>query len=250
MSLFSSGGHVLKNAKVGTDRPPFERFDLAEDLLNPFVPEEDTQTAEQETAQKGSAHSPESETADAFQTAAINMDAFVSKEEANRREKEAYQKGFYQGREEGIRLGQEEIKPYVTIIEAIQAEWAERKEKFFEENELVVVRLAFEIAKKVIHQEVSANPDLVLYVVREALKKASNSQNLVIKLNPQDVAVLERGKDDRLPELKKFDRLEIVPDESIERGGCILDTDSGLLDARLEVQLKKIEEALLEDSRE
>jgi flagellar biosynthesis/type III secretory pathway protein FliH len=149
-----------------------------------------------------------------------------------------------------VRLGQEEIKAYVEMIEAIVKEWEERKERFFEENELVVVRLAFEIAKKVVHQEISANPDLILYVVREALKKAAGSQNLTVRLNPQDVAVLEKGKEERLPELKKFERLEIVADEKIERGGCILETDSGLLDAQLAVQLKKIEEALLEGSRE
>ncbi len=250
MSLFSTRGHILKNPQLDSERPPFERFDLEEGLLNEFVPDsaEVSQSVAPEPRETVPSDPPPA--ADVFQTAAINMDAFISKEEANRREKEAYQKGFYQGREEGMRLGQEEIKPYVNLIEGIVKEWEERKEHFFEENELVVVRLAFEIAKKVVHQEISANPDLILYVVREALKKAAGSQNLVIKLNPQDVAVLESGKEERLPELKKFDKVEIVADEKIERGGCILDTDSGLLDARLEVQLKKIEEALLEDSRE
>ncbi len=249
MSLFSTRGHVLKNPQLDSERPPFERFDLEEELLNTFVPEEMAPSEEKSDGVK-SEPADERPGTDDFQSAAINMDAFISKEEANRREKEAYQKGFYQGREEGVRLGQEEIKPYVEMIEAIVKEWEERKERFFEENELVVVRLAFEIAKKVVHQEISANPDLILYVVREALKKAAGSQNLTVRLNPQDVAVLEKGKEERLPELKKFERLEIVADEKIERGGCILETDSGLLDAQLAVQLKKIEEALLEGSRE
>ncbi len=249
MSLFSARGHILKNPQIDSERPPFERFDPEDGLLNEFVPDSEGS----DIATPASPESPVHESTpspDPFQTAAINMDAFISKEEANRREKEAYQKGFSQGREEGMRLGREEIAPYVNMIEGIVKEWEERKEHFFEENELVVVRLAFEIAKKVVHQEINANPDLILYVVREALKKASGSQNLVIKLNPQDVAVLENGKEERLPELKKFNQVEIIPDEKIERGGCILDTDSGLVDARLEVQLKKIEEALLEDSRE
>jgi len=244
-------GHVLKNPKIETTQEPFERFDLLDDeLLDDFHGDGGSPNSGKEPFNKNAPASDLNSSGATFEQTGVSLNEYVPKEEVNRREKEAYQKGFHQGRDEGIRLGQEEIRPYIQALQTILREWEERKEKLFKENEVVIVQLAFEIAKKVIHQEVSTNPDLILYVVREALKKVDQGSYLIVKLNPEDVAVFERGMKTYLPEIKQFSDLQIVPEKSIERGGCILESESGIINAELDMQLQKIEESLLEEKHD
>ncbi len=244
-------GHVLKNPKIETTQEPFERFDLLEDeLLNDFRGDGDSLNSKKEPFDKGAPVSDLNSAGGTFGQTGINLNEYVLKAEVNQREKAAYQKGFQQGRDEGIRLGQEEIHPYIQALQTILKEWEERKEKLFKENEVVIVQLAFEIARKVVHKEISTNPDLILYVVREALKKVEQGSYLIIKLNPEDVAVFERGMKIYLPEIKQFNDIQIVPEKSIERGGCILESDSGIINAELDMQLQKIEESLLEEKHD
>jgi len=244
-------GHVLKNLKIETTQEPFERFDLLEDeLLNDFRPGRDSAHSKEERLQKQRPADKVAANERIFSQTGINLDEYVPKEEVDRREKSAYQKGFHQGRDEGIRMGQEEIRPYIQALQTILKEWEERKETLFRENEVAIVQLAFEIAKKVVHQEISINPDLILYVVREALKKINQGSSLIVRLNPEDVAIFERGMKTYLPEIKQFTDVQIVSEESIERGGCILESDSGIINAELDVQLQKIEESLLEEKHD
>lgn len=244
-------GHILKNPRIKMSREPFERFDLLEDeLIDDFQPKSNLGDREENTRQDEASDNDLSTGSGAFSRTGINLDEYVPKGEVNQREKTAYQKGFHQGRDEGIRMGQEEIRPYIQVFQTIVKEWEERKETLFKENEVVIVQLAFEIAKKVVHQEISTNPDLILYVVREALKKVDKEGHLIIKLNTEDVAVLERGMKTHLPELKQFTDIQLVPEKSIERGGCILESESGIINAELNVQLQKIEDSLLEEKRD
>ncbi len=244
-------GRVLKNPKIETTQEPFERFDLLEDeLLGDFRGDGESKHSKKEAFQKDSPASDSHSFQGGFEQTGINLDEYLPKEEVDRREKSAYQMGFHQGRDEGIRMGQEEIRPYVHALQAILSEWEERKETLFKENEVAIVQLAFEIAKKVVHQEISVNPDLILYTVREALKKVDQRSYLIVKLNPEDTAVFERGIETYLPEIKQFTDVQIVPEKSIERGGCILESDSGIINAELDVQLQKIEESLLEEKQD
>ncbi|GBD94709.1 Yop proteins translocation protein L [bacterium BMS3Abin05] len=252
MSLSKSySGHILKNTKIKTDQFPFECFDPEEeDILNNFQPGENLSAPKDKPGSEGWRADLLNAGESGFLQNGVNLNEFVPKDDVGHREKEAYQKGFHQGRDEGIRMGKEAVQPFMQTLQAILREWEEKREQLFKENEIVIVQLAFEIAKKVIHQEISSNPDLMLYVVREALKRVSGSRNLIIKLNPEDVAVLERGKKSDLPELEQFEKIQLVPEKNVERGGCILESDSGIVDAQLDVQLKKIEESLLEESHE
>jgi flagellar assembly protein FliH len=107
------------------------------------------------------------------------------------------------------------------------------------ESELV--RLALEIAKKVIHVEVR-NPQIALELTRAALSRVPNRTPATIHLNPEDFGYVQEQQH----QLPSSHALSFIEDQAIERGGCVVQTEMGEIDASIEQQFAEIEAALLE----
>lgn len=146
------------------------------------------------------------------------------------------------------------------IRQEIEAEYSERwrlaarvlheaevlRDRVLEEADITTLRLAFEIAKKIIHREATLNSDVLIYNVREALRHLRETGSLTLLVHPDDVKLL-KCDDSICQELeKRVRRLEIKASSDIERGGCLLESDAGLIDARLQSQLDEIERIVLE----
>jgi flagellar assembly protein FliH len=110
-----------------------------------------------------------------------------------------------------------------------------------------IARLALRVAEKVLRQRIEAQPDAILPMVDEALAVflAQNPARVTLRVHPADAPTLaarERRWRERHPAIAS---LAVVPDESVARGGCRIETESGTVDATLATQLGVIERHLL-----
>lgn len=115
-------------------------------------------------------------------------------------------------------------------------------------TEMALVKLAYEIARKVIHREVKTSPDIVQYLAREVLRRAENATQVTLLCNARDLAALQNNAEliFWLEEHKK--QFSFRPDSRVGRGGCVLETEHGMIDARIESQLAEIEHEIFDIS--
>jgi type III secretion protein L len=104
--------------------------------------------------------------------------------------------------------------------------------------------LAVRIAEKLLGRELELRADAVTDVCAQALQHAGESRELIVRAHPSDLEALERGKPRLVERLRRVQVLTLKPDETVPRGGCILESELGVVDARLSVQLEAIERAL------
>lgn len=97
--------------------------------------------------------------------------------------------------------------------------------------------LAVEVAARIIKTEVSCDESLVLNLVRDTIQKAGrSSKSILIKLNPEDTGTVKKMlKDDPIPNLHA--ELIVMDDPAVDQGSCIIETNSGLIDASFSTQL-------------
>lgn len=132
----------------------------------------------------------------------------------------------------------------------IVADTRRQKEQYLAASEQDLLRLAVKIAGKIIGEQLRLEPDTITSIVREALKSAPREQRLTVQVNPADADAVKR-QIRRLAEASTFQAPEIavVPVESVAAGGCVIVSELGRVDARLETQLQCMERLLLHSRR-
>ena len=105
----------------------------------------------------------------------------------------------------------------------------------------MVLELALDVARQVVAGELAARPERILDVVNLALKQmAETSREARLLLNPDDAALVRPHLDQVLDK----NRLRIVEDARIVRGGCLIETSQGDLDATLPARWRQVVQVL------
>jgi len=160
----------------------------------------------------------------------------------------AQAEGSEQGYSQGLAKAREEVRAeLMPVLEKfareVQALLSQRAE-ILRSAEREIFELALLMGKKILHSELHLRPDAVASVVRHALERAVGWGRVKVQVNPEDCALLEevRGSLDEAAEGVSL--AEIVPNPAISRGGCILESNFGEVDARLEMQVAEVDQAL------
>ncbi len=107
------------------------------------------------------------------------------------------------------------------------------------------VRLALRIAEKIIGRAVEADRELILSIVAQAVEGVRHQRELVVRVHPDDAELLRNRRAKLMDLMGRTREIAVREDAEIQRGGCIVETEGGAVDARLETQLQAMEQALL-----
>ncbi|MCX7879662.1 MAG: FliH/SctL family protein [Ignavibacteria bacterium] len=169
----------------------------------------------------------------------INLTA----EEIQNQVQSAYEEGFNDGKQTTQMSLTEEINKlenYARRIDEIVEELSTEYSKALKELANLVVPVSIHIAKHILQVEVHLRPELVETQVRKALQILDNEKVLQIRLNSEDIEILKKIKSKLIDESRTLHGAEIVADPTIERGGCIVESSIGKIDATFQSQLEKI----------
>lgn len=167
---------------------------------------------------------------------------------------QAYQAGWEQGHAEGIIQGKNqamaEMKASIddaackarSLLEMTHSETRE----LLTNVEAQIIEIAFGITRKILQREIEENPLTVLPIVRAALDKVRDQENITIRVNPSDYELMLQAKNDLQQMVGGEKSLTIAPDTTISAGGCMIDTLGGTVDATIDNQLLIIKDTLQE----
>lgn len=120
----------------------------------------------------------------------------------------------------------------------------QRRETALVEVEEDVLRLAVKLAEKIIGREIEQRDTTLADIVSTALRHARQQEMLVVRVNPTDLASIQAQRES-IDSAARARFLDIVADPRVERGGCLIESESGTVDAQLATQLRVLERALL-----
>lgn len=157
-------------------------------------------------------------------------------------EREAFAKGYEQGERAGLQAGGARAEAMMHRLAQTLEELANLRREMIRQTERQMVQLALAIARRVVRREVALDGDLTLSMARLALDRLGDSTSVTVRLHPDDLAVIADGAE-------RWDRphVTVVADRDIGRGGCVVDSDFGSIDASVEAQFQELARALLAD---
>ncbi|MBN1960807.1 MAG: flagellar assembly protein FliH [Deltaproteobacteria bacterium] len=149
-----------------------------------------------------------------------------------------------QARNEGYKEG---CDKGAAELSQIVAESSRRLQQIEEQAIAQLRDLALTIARKIIGCELELRPEVVVDIIKQALSdKARQRRELVLRVNPDDLAVVREHRAELLEVLSRAKEIAIREDPNVARYGVVIETDAGIIDAQLETQLAVFERVLLE----
>jgi flagellar biosynthesis/type III secretory pathway protein FliH len=177
----------------------------------------------------------------------------LAKEEAGRilqSAREQAQTLMQSARDEGYNAGlQQAAKDAAALlkdIENILEDAIAARNKIIDDTEPVLLKLLLECVEKITRHEIRTNPRVIERVLKYCLKQIKGSGEVWIRVSPNDVERVKAIREELLAIADSAKALHVTEDASIEPGGCVVESSSGILDAQLSTRFHKVREALVE----
>ncbi|GHT12910.1 flagellar assembly protein FliH [Planctomycetales bacterium] len=137
------------------------------------------------------------------------------------------------------------LETLFPAVSSVVEQLAAAKEAFFQRWENSAVQVAVSIAAKAVKQQLPLMPEVPLNLLREALELGTGSVSLRIRLNRDDYEAMQGQAEVLVKEIMRAVPAEIIADDSVSPGGCILETGYGIIDNRPETRIGRIQEELM-----
>jgi flagellar assembly protein FliH len=177
--------------------------------------------------------------------------------------KSAQHLGYEQGQREGLQNASDAIEQRarqiaektaaeglataLPALKSVAESLAVERDRWIADWEAIAVRLAAAIAERLLSRQLRANPDFAREMIGEALQLAVGAPRIRLRLHGDDAALMGTQADEVVRALAACGQAEIVADNSLTRGGCLIETQHGQIDARIETILDRIVAQLLEN---
>ncbi|QTQ12052.1 flagellar assembly protein FliH [Treponema parvum] len=154
--------------------------------------------------------------------------------------------GYEKGHEDGYVYGKAEADRLVERMHTILTAVMQRREEILQETEQQIVELVILMARKVVKVLSENQKNIIMNNVLLALKKVKGRGDVILRVNLEDVKMTAEHTRDFIERVENIKSISVIEDSSVERGGCIVETDFGAIDARISSQLKELEDKILE----
>ncbi len=168
-------------------------------------------------------------------------------EKFEQEKKEQYSLGFKEGEKTGIEEGKEAVRPFIEDFLTISKQISDEKSIILHKSEKNVITICYLIAKKIIKKEIEKDDKIILNIIRGSLNYISGETRILLKLNPEDYNIIKEYEKELTIAMSDIKDFSIEANEKITRGGYLIETDSGDIDARLETKIDELERVLLKE---
>ncbi len=159
-----------------------------------------------------------------------------------------YRMGFREGQEKTKRDLEQDysnklIRKYEEVYNILQ-QYDENLLDLEKAFEGLVIETSYEISKKIVHREIEERT-IINESVKAAINKIIGANEIRLKMNPVDIEALNVDSKNMINN-SSFNKIKIEGDERIEKGGCLIETEIGNVDARVSTQITELKRKLEE----
>ena len=163
-------------------------------------------------------------------------------EEADQVRAQARTAGEAEGRAAGMAEARAQAAPALAALEQAVRSFEQLRAGLVETLEQEAADLALRIAEQIIAGALEVQPERIVDIARGALRRVAERQRVTLVVNPSDLELLSQSLERLRTELGGIEHLDVQADRRIDRGGAILRTASGEIDATVSAQLQRARE--------
>lgn len=156
----------------------------------------------------------------------------------------ARNQAFEEGRQAALAEAGQALVQSADALGGALADVSRLRETLLRNSTEDMLRLVMTIAEQVVAGELKSRPEQVLEVLRRALQHAVKADEYLVRVNPEDLALVQENKPLFMTAVSGLKNIRIEGDAAVSRGGCRVESELGQVEATAESQLAEIRNAL------
>ena len=153
--------------------------------------------------------------------------------------KTAHDEGYAAGNDQANREMSDMMTTMHNLVDMARVE----RHKLIESAEPELVRLATGLAERILHQQIALDRGVVVEMAKVAIARLVDRESVTVRVNPADLERMRQHRDEFL-NTSDIKHLRIIEDQRVDRGGVVVETDGGTIDARISTQLNEAKRVL------
>lgn len=171
---------------------------------------------------------------------------------------EAFQEGLAQGQEETATQLHEEFQEQFSqvnenfsqqLAEVVAQQLADRNNQFVALEPLVLT-LALQVARKVIDTSIDSNQEIVERSIKKAIAHIAGRSDIIVRVSFDDQEFTQSRIDAICDTEDSIISVRVEGSANIAKGGCLIETETGIIDATIDNQIQEIEQSLVQSWQE
>lgn len=171
----------------------------------------------------------------------------AARAEADAIRAQAGRAGYEEGYRDGVDAARADLADATHALQAAAAEVAELRAAAAGAVEREAIGLALAVADKVVAGALEAKPELVIDVLAGALRGVTDREHVTVLVNPEDLETVRAALGDVGEALGGFGHLDVQAERRVGRGGAIVRTETGEIDATVATKLERAREAFAQE---
>lgn len=159
-------------------------------------------------------------------------------------QEQAYAQGFELGKTEGHKEAFEkttaEINSGLDQVNKLIEKMTLIKSELIHQNETHMMTMIYQIAEKLAFDHIQSHPDIILSVIKKSIEIAQADEDVTVSIAPEQLDFLEKMKTQNQREFEFLKNIKLQAVVGIESGGCIVETNYGIIDARIAERTNKL----------
>lgn len=159
-------------------------------------------------------------------------------------QKLAYDEGFKLGYEEGNKEAFEkkslELQGGIDQIKRLLESLNELKNELIHQNERHIVTLIYNLAEKIAFDQIEKKPEVIMNIITKAIEQAQLEEDIHVTVSAEQLQFIEQLRNSQQEKFEVLKNVKITGSEEIKPGGCVIETNYGIIDAQVAERTEKL----------
>jgi flagellar assembly protein FliH len=161
---------------------------------------------------------------------------------------EGHEEGRSKGYGEGMAKAEEDMRVEyegkfsraLVLLQDMVTELGDSRERLAVSHTSQLIRLWNMMLQRMLSARVEIDPEAVMRMVENLLKRISDRERIIVYLNPSDITMIEESKERLMDSIRGVKFFELMSDDHVDKGSCLIETNLGIYDARWRTQLEQV----------
>ncbi|SET43834.1 FliH/SctL family protein [Paenibacillus sp. NFR01] len=158
---------------------------------------------------------------------------------------EAFQQGYQEGVAQAERDMAERLAAMMEEARGVLQEAFRARDNIIQEAEPFLVDLSCSIAEKIVDKQLTVEPEFAIELIRKNLARKREQGVISLCVSPAQFAFVNAAREELALAVDSQAELQILPDSTVKDHGCVIRSNFGSIDARIDTQLAEIKKELI-----